>query len=326
MKNKERKEDIKKLINELFVEPRKNLYKWSKKTRQTAQVRIGYVGQHLASVVTGVKGVGTAARGPDLADGTEVKTCSRADQLGKCQNCGAKVLRTNKECPICESEDIEIKTDSHWIFSIRKEKELDLLLNDTPRILLTLIDRDPKNKRQGDTRIRIWKIDPDNSYVRDFFKEYFFENYKKKSSPAPCNLHPLKYDFYMMDPMLIFKATIKDNESVVIDFYDLENKKTEDMPSKLLTRSQFKKILLEKEPEEIEKRIKEIGRDKVNWFENYLSSFNKKEFIENLNIVKKRDFILLKKIDEEDRDLLEMKEKKTKSYKEEYTRGTKYES
>ena len=196
------KELIKECIEDLYLDPRNLVRKWSQITNQTCQIRMAYPGQHLASVITGVKGIGTAARGDDLSDGSEVKTCSRADQLSECNSCKAKVLVWQKECPICGSRDINIKTDSHWIFSIRSEDELDLLLEKVPRIILVLFDKE--SNETDNVRLRVWVVDPQNDYVREFFTDYYYNNYKQKADPAPCNLHPLFYDFFLMEPKLIF--------------------------------------------------------------------------------------------------------------------------
>ena len=137
---------VKECIKDLYLVPKNLIRKWSEITNQTCQVRSAYPGQHIASVITGIKGRGTAARGDDLSDGSEVKTCSRADQLSECRACGAKVLVWQTECPICKSKDINIKTDSHWIFSIKSEDELDLLLDGIPRIILILFDKKAKKQ------------------------------------------------------------------------------------------------------------------------------------------------------------------------------------
>lgn len=236
------KENIVQMIKDLFITPRDLMNKWSSITNQTAQVRLAYPGQHLASIITGLPGVGTAARGDDLIDGTEVKSCSRADQLGICKNCSARVMRHITTCPSCGSTDIEIKEDSHWIFSIRSEEELNLLFN-LPRILLILFDRDTENFIQ----VRVWQVNPKIEYVKLFFSDYFLNNFQKKFKRgerkiAPCNLHPLKYDFYMMNPILIFHAVIVEDD-VSIKYYDLNNKKSEDMPSYLLNIEEWKLIL-----------------------------------------------------------------------------------
>jgi hypothetical protein len=52
---------IEKLIRELVLEPRLNALEWSKITKQTPNMKIGYPGQHLASLITGVQGVRTGA-------------------------------------------------------------------------------------------------------------------------------------------------------------------------------------------------------------------------------------------------------------------------
>ena len=42
-----------KLIFDLYIDLQERINKWSSVTQQTAQARMGYVGQHLTSVVTG---------------------------------------------------------------------------------------------------------------------------------------------------------------------------------------------------------------------------------------------------------------------------------
>ena len=84
---------ITKMLMELILLPRRDLVKWAKFTKQTPNIKIGYPGQHLASLVTGVEGARTGARGHDLIDGSEVKSCSRVDQLDKCKECKDAVAR-----------------------------------------------------------------------------------------------------------------------------------------------------------------------------------------------------------------------------------------
>lgn len=283
------KDNIIQMIKDLFIVPRDLMNKWSSITNQTAQVRLAYPSQHLASMITGLPGVGTAARGDDLIDGTDVKSCSRADQLGVCRNCSARVMRHITTCPTCDSTDIEIKEDSHWIFSIRSESELNLLFI-LPRILLILFDRDTENYIQ----VRAWQINPKNEYVKLFFSDYFLNNFQKKfkrgeRNIAPCNLHPLKYDFYMMSPILIFHAVIIE-DNISIKFYNLNNTKSESMPSILLSSDEWKLI---------SKTLpKELRRFK-----------SKKEFSGSFPI-----------INETQRALLKMRIKKIKKNLTEYTR------
>ncbi len=279
------KQLIKECLIDLYIKPRKAIMKWSKRTNQTAQVRLAYPSQHIASLITGLRGMGTAARGDDLSDGSEVKSCSRADQLSECRDCKAKVLVLYDKCPMCGSSNINIKTDSHWIFSIKDEDELDLLLNKIPKILLVLFDR--KSEKVDDLRLRVWIINPKEIYIQEFFKDYFYNNYRKKNDPAPCNLHPLKYDFFMMRPSLIFYADIDiEQENVDIIFWNLKNPREQKMPTFLLTK----------------KQLIEVFGDKVI-------------FMERAKIIN-----LFKEVPTEDMHKLIMREKILKTYKKKYQR------
>ena len=49
-------EEIEQFINEIIVSPRRSLKAWASITNQTPAAKIGYIGQHLASLITGVPG------------------------------------------------------------------------------------------------------------------------------------------------------------------------------------------------------------------------------------------------------------------------------
>ncbi len=115
-------------LSEVILGPRQHMAKWSQITNQTPNLKIGYPGQHLASLITGIPGTATGARGEDIADGTEVKSCSRIDQVDKCRCCRKNVMRSQLTCPNCGSKSIKRNNDSKWLIAIRNEKELDLYL------------------------------------------------------------------------------------------------------------------------------------------------------------------------------------------------------
>jgi len=278
---------IKDCIKDLFLTPKALIDKWSKITNQTAQVRIAYPGQHLASVITGIKGKGTAARGDDLSDGSENKTCSRVDQLSECNNCGAKVLIWQEECPLCKSKDFNIKTDSHWIFPITTEDELNLLLGKVPRIILLLFDK--VDAKINVVRLRTWIIEPQDEYVKQFFSDYYYNNYLKKTKegkkPAPCNLHPLKFDFFMMVPKLIFNADIDfDKKSVEIKHWNVKNPQPEKMPIEILKKNEIEEIFKDEiskgvDIKEIVKKnsfVPDIKRKKLKMREKILKTSKEK--------------------------------------------------
>ena len=84
------------LIKDLYIDLRAKVNAWSEITKQTPQARMGYIGQHLVSVVTGFPGGKSGARGYDLVTDNghygEIKTCYKVDQLGSCQKCGISGL------------------------------------------------------------------------------------------------------------------------------------------------------------------------------------------------------------------------------------------
>lgn len=115
------------LIKDLYIDLRAKVNAWSKITQQTPQARMGYVGQHLVSVVTGYPGGKSGARGYDLVIDDErhgeIKTCYRVDQLGSCNACGAVVSSLETECAVCSSTSINRKDDSKWLIAIRNNDE-----------------------------------------------------------------------------------------------------------------------------------------------------------------------------------------------------------
>jgi len=136
----ERKALVAKFLKEMYFERRMNIFKWAKITKQTPLIETKFLGQNLVSLVTGIPGKGTAARGDDLKDGSEVKTCSRLDQLSKCNKCNERVTALDEQCPKCGSTDITIMKDSHWIFTINTDEKKEDLLDKTPKIYFLLID------------------------------------------------------------------------------------------------------------------------------------------------------------------------------------------
>lgn len=208
---------IKDFISDLIIRPRKSLLHWSEITNQTPAAKIGYLGQHLASLITGVKGVGSGARGDDLEDGTEVKSCNKTDQLDKCNGCGGRVMRYNDECPHCGSTDIKRRNDSKWLFSVRSEHELQQYLS-LDRVLLILLDYPHfDDSDYSDIRISAFEIYPKEERMKVFgelITNHYRNIYRPKADKGektnPMNLHPWSFQFYKCNPILVFEAVVKD--------------------------------------------------------------------------------------------------------------------
>lgn len=244
---------IKLLLNEVFVKPRQNLLKWSAITKQTPNIKIGYPGQHLASLITGVEGQRTGARGHDLADGSEVKSCSRIDQLDKCQDCSSPVSRFEATCPNCDSANIKRNNDSKWLFSVRNEPELNLLTKDVKRVVLIIGDYPNYDDSDFDTlrfqAFEVWPTTERNKRFTELLTNYYHNIYMEhrrrtpNKNPAPKNFWPYSYQFYLCNPILTFSCMVNNastDASITIEHYvepdvDRAGLSTVPMPTSLLT-------------------------------------------------------------------------------------------
>lgn len=250
-------EKITQFIKDMIIEPRRKAHYWSKITNQTPNLKIGYPAQHLASLICGMKGNAVGARGDDIIDGSEVKSCSKVDQSDKCKDCKETVLRTESKCPYCGSSNIQRNNDSKWLIGIRSDDELRMLLEETPRFIFIVTDYPNFEEQDFDTmRIRafeIWVKSDRCSNFRTLMKNYYnyiFKEHKKKDpnkNPAPKNLFPDNFPFYMCNPIKTFECIIKnglsDNPEINITKYikpDVDRKElaSEDMPSSLLNKEE----------------------------------------------------------------------------------------
>ena len=252
---------IKEFLYEVIYSQRTVMHKWSEITNQTPNLKIGYPAQHLASLITGVKGTGTGARGDDLEDKSEVKSCSRVDQADKCQNCGNNVLRTQKMCSHCKSTNIKRNNDSKWLIGIRNDAELDMYLNKIPRMVFILADYPEFDEGNFEkiqfTTYEIWNQSDRAANFRLVLQNYYQKIYlpklnskaSNKGSIAPLNFWPYQFIFYMSNPIKTFHAIIdfsKQNDKVIdIDYYvkpeeDRSNLESELMPIHVLSKEEIK--------------------------------------------------------------------------------------
>lgn len=253
-------EQVQTLLDELVLQPRLNALKWALITKQTPNIKIGYPGQHLASLITGMEGERTGARGNDLCDGSEVKSCSRIDQLDECAECKSPVARIEKNCSECASAKIIRKNDSKWLFTIRSQEDLNVLINDVGRVVLVLGDYPNFDDDDFDTlRFQVFEVWPENMRHRRFVElmvNYYQKIYlvhKEKNpekTPAPKNFWPYSYQFYMCNPIQTFSCTVKNAYSqpiISIEKYiepstDRTELSSEDMPAGVLNESELDQI------------------------------------------------------------------------------------
>ena len=204
----------------LILRPRRDLVKWAEVMKQTPNIKLGYPGQHLASLVTGVKGERTGARGHDLGDGSEVKSCSRVDQLDKCKECKAAVARIEETCPQCGSKEIKRNNDSKWLIGIRNKDELQFLLDKVPRVVLIISDYPNYDDGDWETlRFQVFEIWPSHirhqnfrSLIQNYYSNIYLPHIEKNpnKTPAPKNLWPYSFQFYMCNPVQTFHCIVRD--------------------------------------------------------------------------------------------------------------------
>lgn len=265
---------IKVLLSELVLEPRLNAIKWSLITKQTPNIKIGYPGQHLASLITGMEGERTGARGNDLIDGSEVKSCSRIDQLDICKDCKLPVARLEKTCSNCGSKNIDRKNDSKWLFSIRNEDELNFLLRRVGRVLLVIGDYPNFEDDDFETlrfqAFEIWPESERNYRFMEIMTNYYNKIYlahKKKNvnkNPAPKNFWPYQYQFYICNPILTFSCLVTKANSypkIKIQHYlepsvNRAKQKSVAMPSSILNETEIDLIFNKAPKNEMVRMIK----------------------------------------------------------------------
>lgn len=302
---------VEEFIQEIIVSPKHLLKKWSEITNQTPAAKLGYIGQHLASLITGVPGTGSGARGDDLLDGSEVKSCNKVDQADKCKDCGHRVMRYQNECPYCGSKNIERKDDSKWLFTIRSEEELNQYLR-MDRVVLILMDYPNFSDNDfRDIRISCFEIypkEPRMSVFCDLIKNHYYNIYRPKADRGektnPMNLHPFLFQFYKCNPIKTFECIVKDIDRDAKIIIDKDNYisplverdssfKTIDMPSSLLKSNEWEYLI---DKADFDNEIRPLMTKKFS--KEQFSRLSKKNKEKNLPFLDERlrDYIPLRDI------------------------------
>ena len=206
------------LIKDLYIDLRNEVNAWSKITCQTPQARMGYIGQHLVSVVTGYPGGKSGARGYDLVmdngEYGEIKTCYRVDQLGACGDCGAVVSSLEKECSRCGSKNIIRKDDSKWLIGIQHDHEFSEI-SDPKSYYFVLFEFEDISVNDNDNIIAsIWEVDPKCKGFMYCMIDYYYNIRAKSRSKAPFNMWPYSLKFGITNPKLIYRSVILGNGKI----------------------------------------------------------------------------------------------------------------
>ena len=231
------------LIKDLYIDLRKKVNKWSKITSQTPQARMGYVGQHLTSIVTGYPGGKSGARGYDLIidqshdkiSYAEIKTCYRVDQLGKCLTCGSVVSSLEKSCSFCNSTNIKRNDDSKWLITMLNENDIILTFEPDYYYFVLFEFQDISNPLNNNILTTIWRVKTTNPGFIMCMLDYYFNIRSKSKSKAPFNMWPHMLKYQLTKPVKIYQSIIYEDDSIETLF--LNNSNSEE--DKLLDFTQY---------------------------------------------------------------------------------------
>lgn len=284
-----------KFLQDLIIKPRVDIRYWSEITKQTPTLKIGYIGQHLSSLILGMEGGRTGARGHDIIDGTEVKSCTKVDQSDKCKDCNERLMRSETVCFNCGSENIKRNDDSKWLFSIRSLEELNQY-KQLDRVFLLISDY-PYFRENDFTSVRFeaFEIYPKNERMKNFnhlidnhYNNIYLPKINNGQKTNPMNLHPYMIQFYLCNPIKIFSCIIKDIDTkpdikinkFITPSEDRTNLESEKMPVLLLNYNELIGFINDNDFDTIvkpnlrnanqtkEQLLSSIKKDKKTWFEN----------------------------------------------------------
>lgn len=211
------------LIKDLYVDLRVKVNAWAEVTQQTPQARMGYIGQHLVSIVTGYPGGKSGARGYDLIinqqkrEYGEIKTCYRVDQLGKCKKCSAVVSSLDFSCTMCGSTEIDRKDDSKWLIPVRDDSDFCKIFEPKKYFFVLFEYENISDSANSDIIASIWEVDPKTKGFCLCMTDYYF-NIK---GSAPFNMWPYSVKFLLTNPKLIYRSKILASGEIVTDIFPI---------------------------------------------------------------------------------------------------------
>lgn len=289
------KQNIEFFLNDLIIKPRVDIRKWANITKQTPTLKIGYIGQHLSSLILGMEGGRTGARGHDIIDGTEVKSCTKVDQADKCKDCDERLMRSEIYCFNCGSTNIVRKNDSKWLFSVRSKEEL-IQYKNLNRIFLLISDYPNfENNDFSSIRFEGFEIYPTNQRMDKFnflidnhYNNIYLPKQLLGKKTNPMNFHPYSFQFYLCNPIKIFSCIIENidtNPNILINTFiepdvDRTLLPSEGLPIQLLNYNELISLISNNDFETIIKpnltnpslsciELKnEITKDKKTWIKH----------------------------------------------------------
>lgn len=200
----------------------------------------GFMGEFLASLITGKKGTASAGMGFDLSDGIKADESKLAVlvRAAVCNECGEKVLFFKETCS-CGSTDFKYPSDSRWGIDSKAGIEYKEQLD---KYILQVIKPINNSFDCKEFIYEAFLVDAKNKY----FTEYLMNQYLNSPKSNNCNLLPYSFDFYRAEPIKVvsLKITLNElNSNIECIYYDLKNTKSEKMPLDVVESKTLKNIL-----------------------------------------------------------------------------------
>jgi hypothetical protein len=205
----------------------------------------GFMGEFLASLITGKKGTASAGSGFDLSDGIKADEAKLAVWVRskKCKNkkCRKSFLFFDEvEKCSCGSTEFEYPSDSRWGIDSKAGIEYKEQLD---KYILQVIKPVTDSSDCREFIYEAFLVDANNKY----FVEYMYNQYVNSKKSNNCNLLPYSYDFYRAEPVKVISLKISLNEinsNIECLYYNLNNTQSERMPLDIVEK-EFLRPLLE---------------------------------------------------------------------------------
>lgn len=220
---------------------------WSVRIKQSINSNLdgfvsesGFMGEFLASLITGKKGTASAGSGFDLSDGKKADEAKLAVWVRAtvCNNCGEKILFFKDKCS-CGSTDFTYPSDSRWGIDSKAGIEYKEQLD---KYVLQVIKPVENSFDCNEFIYEAFLVDSKNKYFIEYLKNQYVNSIKSNI----CNLLPYSYDFYRAEPVkaVSLKITLNEKKSdIECLYFNLKNTTPETMPLDIVPNSNLKSIL-----------------------------------------------------------------------------------
>ena len=221
--------------------------KWPAQIRQSILTNLdgfvsesGFMGEFLASLITGKKGTASAGSGFDLSDGNKADEAKLAIlvRASVCTECGNKVLFFKEKCE-CGCSKFKFPNDSRFSMDSKAGIEYKEQLD---KYVVQVIKPVVNSFNCTEFIYEAFLIDAKNKY----FTEYLMNQYINSNKSNNCNLLPYSYDFYRAEPVKVISIKIslnKNDSNIECLFYKLNNTISEKMPLDIVPTIFLKNIL-----------------------------------------------------------------------------------